>query len=257
MEYVTGGNLTNFITTRNGINQNSARWFFQQLIVAVDYCHRKSVIDRDIKLENVLVDCDDEYPMLKICDFGYSKNEMKNSVACSTVGTYKYMAPEVFAASGNVQYDGKKADIWSCGVLLYAMVFNCFPFIKKEDINTRDYFVKIAKKVMNDPLDFPVDDQSLEDVQDLLMKILEKDPDRRITLAQIMEHRWFRLHLPDGVLDLNSELESEQSEHQFEKEEEEEIRELFDQAKAIVRTENDEPPPHSHVIELSDTSVSV
>eukprot|EP00210_Caulerpa_lentillifera_P003323 g3172.t2 len=208
MEYVAGGKLNNFIAKRNGIDLTTARWFFQQLIIAVDYCHRMRVIDRDIKLENVLVDCDDKYPMLKICDFGYSKNEMKNSVACSTVGTVNYMAPEVFAAAGNVEYDGKKADIWSCGVLLYAMVFNCYPFIKKEDIKGSNCFEKIATKVINEPLNFPAHDQSLEDVQDLLTKILEKDPDRRITLAQIMEHRWFRLYLPEGSLDMNNDLES-------------------------------------------------
>eukprot|EP00210_Caulerpa_lentillifera_P003316 g3166.t2 len=208
MEYVAGGNLKDFIAKRNGINQNSARWFFQQLIIAVDYCHRMGVMDRDIKLENVLVNTNDEYPLLKICDFGFSKHETLNSVARSLVGTVKYIAPEVFAAEGKEIYDGKKADIWSCGVLLYAMVFDCFPFIKNEDINTRDYFVRIAKKVTNDPLNFPAHDQSLEDVKDLLTRILEKNPDRRITLAQIMEHRWFCLHLPEGSLDLNKELKS-------------------------------------------------
>eukprot|EP00210_Caulerpa_lentillifera_P003325 g3174.t1 len=251
MEYVAGGNLNNFIAKRNGINQNSARWFFQQLIIAVDYCHKKRVIDRDIKLKHVLVDSDNEYPLLKICDFGLSKNEIINSAACSTVGTVNYMAPEVFAAAGNVEYDGKKADIWSCGVLLYAMVFNCFPFIRKEDINARDYFLRIAKKVMTEPLNFPVHNESLEDVQDLLTKMLEKDPDRRITIAQIMEHRWFRLYLPEGVLEMNNDLESKQCGYQSE----EEIRELYEQAKTIVRTENDQPP-HSHFIEHFDTSDS-
>eukprot|EP00210_Caulerpa_lentillifera_P003318 g3168.t1 len=255
MEFVAGGNLNNFILKRNGINQNNARWFFQQLIIAVDYCHKMGVIDRDIKLNNVLVDSNDEYPLLKICDFGFSKHEIRNSAACSLVGTCKYMAPEVFAADGNEEYDGKKADIWSCGVLLYAMVFNCYPFIKREDINAIDRFNRIAMKVRNEPLNFPEHDRSLEDVQDLLTKILEKDPDRRITIAQIMEHRWFRFHLPDGVLDLNDELVSEQNEHQSEEEEEEKIKKLFEQAKTIVRTENDEPP-HSHVVELSDSSVS-
>eukprot|EP00210_Caulerpa_lentillifera_P003319 g3169.t1 len=250
MEYVGGGNLADFITKRNGINQNSARWFFQQLIIAVDYCHRKGVIDRDIKLKNVLVDSNDEYPLLKMCDFGLSKNELKDSAAHSTVGTVNYMAPEVFAGEGKEKYDGQKADIWSCGVLLYAMVFNCFPFIKQEDINGSNCFEKIAKKVMNEPLNFPVDDQSLEDVQDLLTKILEKDPDRRITLAQIMEHRWFRLYLPDGVLELNDGLKSEKCGHQTE----EDIRTLYEQAKIRSATENDEP--NSHVIRLSDNSDS-
>eukprot|EP00210_Caulerpa_lentillifera_P003321 g3171.t1 len=251
MEYVAGGNLNNFIAKKHGINQNSARWFFQQLIIAVDYCHKRSVIDRDIKLKNVLVDCDNEYPTLKICDFGLSKHEVQNSVAHSLVGTVNYMAPEVIAAGGEKQYDGKKADIWSCGVLLYAMVFDCFPFIKKEDINARGHFLRIAQKVMTEPLNFPAHDESLEDVQDLLTRILEKNPDRRITIAQIMEHRWFRLYLPEGVLDMNNDLESKPCGYQSE----EEIRELFEQAKTIVTPKNNEPP-HSHIVELSDTSDS-
>eukprot|EP00210_Caulerpa_lentillifera_P003317 g3167.t1 len=251
MEYVSGGNLNNFILKRNGINQNNARWFFQQLIIAVDYCHKKRVVNRDIKLKNVLVDCDDEYPLLKICGFEYSKHEVKDSVDCSFVGTAHYMAPEVFAAAGNEQYDEKKADIWSCGVLLYAMVFNCYPFIKKEDVSASDWFNRVAMKVMNEPLNFPVHNESLEDVQDLLTKILEKDPDRRITLAQIMEHRWFRFYLPDGCLELNNDLDSKPCGYQTEKE----IREMFEQAKTLCRTNNAEPP-HSYAVELSDTSDS-
>eukprot|EP00210_Caulerpa_lentillifera_P003327 g3176.t1 len=104
---------------------------------------------------------------------------------------------------------------------------------------------------MTEPLNFPVHNESLEDVQDLLTKMLEKDPDRRITIAQIMEHRWFRLYLPEGVLEMNNDLESKQCGYQSE----EEIRELYEQAKTIVRTENDQPP-HSHFIEHFDTSDS-
>eukprot|EP00210_Caulerpa_lentillifera_P003326 g3175.t1 len=245
MEYVAGGNLKDFIRTRNGINQDSARWFFQQLIIAVDYCHKKRVIDRDIKLENVLVESDSEHPLLKLCDFGFSKNETANSAARSSVGRelvsiwhLRYLQQKEM---WNMM-ERLKADIWSCGVLLYAMIFNCFPFIRTEDVNCPNEFERIAMKVINEPLNFPVHDQSLEDVQDLLTKILKKDPDRRITIAQIMEHRWFSIHLPEGSLDMNNELESKPCGYQTK----EEIRELFEQAKTIVKTENDQP--HSNAV---------
>lgn len=72
MEYAPGGDMLEFVKKKNGLSESEARWFFQQLIIGLDYCHRMGVASRDIKLENTLLD-DSQWPLLKICDFGYSK----------------------------------------------------------------------------------------------------------------------------------------------------------------------------------------
>eukprot|EP00210_Caulerpa_lentillifera_P000867 g838.t1 len=241
MEYAAGGNLKAYINKWKGISLNTARWFFQQLIVGLDYCHRQGVADRDIKLENVLVENDeDEYPMLKICDFGYSKHEELNSLPCSLVGTPYYIAPEVIMREDKKPYNGKKADIWSCGVLLYAMVFNCYPFIKTEDIVAHGSIQKIAKRVCEGPLTFPTNNESTNDVRDLLTRILEKDPDHRITIDKIMEHPWFRLYLPDDAFEMNENLDSQKQESPNQnKQSEEEIMRIVELAKTPYNPEQD------------------
>eukprot|EP00210_Caulerpa_lentillifera_P007805 g7448.t2 len=137
MEYAPGGDMLEFIRKRRGLNESEARWFFQQLIIGLDYCHRMGVASRDIKLENTLLD-DSPWPMLKICDFGYSKHEQFNSAPVSRVGTPAYLAPEVITNKKDDQYDGKKADIWSCGVFLYVMLFSAYPFDSRADRGAHD-----------------------------------------------------------------------------------------------------------------------
>ncbi|KAF2616430.1 hypothetical protein F2Q68_00042551, partial [Brassica cretica] len=95
-----------------------ARYFFQQLISGVSYCHAMQICHRDLKLENTLLD-GSPAPRLKICDFGYSKSSLLHSRPKSTVGTPAYIAPEVLSRR---EYDGKMADVWSCGVTLYVML---------------------------------------------------------------------------------------------------------------------------------------
>ena len=85
MEFAAGGDMFQYVKARGGLDEADARWFFQQLIIGLDYCHRMGVVNRDIKLENTLLD-GGARPLLKICDFGYSKNE-KDSLPKSKVGT--------------------------------------------------------------------------------------------------------------------------------------------------------------------------
>ena len=85
MEFAAGGDMFQYVKARGGLDEGDARWFFQQLIIGLDYCHRMGVVNRDIKLENTLLD-GGARPLLKICDFGYSKNE-KDSLPKSKVGT--------------------------------------------------------------------------------------------------------------------------------------------------------------------------
>lgn len=100
--------MLEFVKKKNGLNEGEARWFFQQLIVGLDYCHQMGVASRDIKLENTLLD-GGPWPLLKICDFGYSKHEQFNSKPGSRVGTPAYLAPEVILNKRGQTYDGKKS----------------------------------------------------------------------------------------------------------------------------------------------------
>ncbi|GFH28853.1 protein kinase domain-containing protein [Haematococcus lacustris] len=94
MEYATGGNLFNYVQQAGPLKEETARWFLQQLVIGLDYCHRKGVVNRDIKLENTLLQMVPglPLPLLKICDFGYSKAHFM-SAPKSKVGTAAYMAP--------------------------------------------------------------------------------------------------------------------------------------------------------------------
>ncbi|CAN6449427.1 unnamed protein product [Victoria cruziana] len=124
MEYAAGGELFERICNAGRFSEDEARFFFQQLISGVSYCHSMEVCHRDLKLENTLLD-GNATPRLKICDFGYSKSSVLHSQPKSTVGTPAYIAPEVLL---NKEYDGKIADVWSCGVTLYVMLVGAYPF---------------------------------------------------------------------------------------------------------------------------------
>ncbi|XP_019462072.1 PREDICTED: serine/threonine-protein kinase SAPK1-like isoform X2 [Lupinus angustifolius] len=129
MEYAAGGELFERICSAGRFSEDEARYFFQQLISGVSYCHSMEICHRDLKLENTLLD-GSSAPRLKICDFGYSKSSVLHSQPKSTVGTPAYIAPEVLSRR---EYDGKVADVWSCGVTLYVMLVGAYPFEDPED----------------------------------------------------------------------------------------------------------------------------
>jgi serine/threonine-protein kinase SRK2 len=129
MEYAAGGELFERICNAGRFSEDEARFFFQQLISGVSYCHAMQICHRDLKLENTLLD-GSPAPRLKICDFGYSKSSLLHSQPKSTVGTPAYIAPEVLSKK---EYDGKVADVWSCGVTLYVMLVGAYPFEDPED----------------------------------------------------------------------------------------------------------------------------
>ncbi|KAG8641027.1 hypothetical protein MANES_13G096300v8 [Manihot esculenta] len=129
MEYAAGGELFERICNAGRFSEDETRFFFQQLISGVSYCHSMQICHRDLKMENTLLDGSTS-PRLKICDFGYSKSSVLHSQPKSTVGTPAYIAPEVLSRK---EYDGKIADVWSCGVTLYVMLVGAYPFEDPED----------------------------------------------------------------------------------------------------------------------------
>eukprot|EP01023_Acetabularia_acetabulum_P065365 TRINITY_DN8646_c0_g2_i1.p1 TRINITY_DN8646_c0_g2~~TRINITY_DN8646_c0_g2_i1.p1 ORF type:complete len:357 (+),score=52.62 TRINITY_DN8646_c0_g2_i1:350-1420(+) len=208
MEYAPGGDMFEYVVKKGGLKEEEARWFFQQLIIAVDYCHRMGVISRDIKLENTLLDHSPR-PLLKLCDFGYSKHEYYHSAASSRVGTPAYLAPEVILSTGPRTYDGKMSDVWSCGVMLYVMLVGAYPFERPEDKknkNSQEKLHKMIQRILSVDYEIPSKVQVSPECRDLLAKILVKEPKNRFYIRDITSHPWFREKLPDKVLEMNEKL---------------------------------------------------
>eukprot|EP00775_Hariotina_reticulata_P009797 gene9797-9955_t len=191
MEYVPDRSLLVHVQEVRVVPEHQARWLFQQLVFAIDYCHRKGVANRDIKLDNILLDKSErgkpDWPILKICDWGYAKNDVA-SLATSRVGTIAYMAPEVLHTTAG-HYDGKKADIWSCGVVLYTMLVGGMPFKSTKTDNLGQMVVSLLADMRSQRFALP---HTLSaNAQDLLRRLLHPNPQHRITMADITTHPWF------------------------------------------------------------------
>jgi len=204
---VPGGDMFEYVVRKGGLKESEARWFFQQLIVGVDYLHRMGVASRDIKLENTLLDGSPR-PLLKICDFGYSKHEKFQSAPGSRVGTPAYLAPEVIMTTKGQTYDGKVADIWSCGVMLYVMLAGAYPFERPEDKHDTQKLQKMIQRILRVEYDIPAGVKASKELRDLLSRILVADPASRAPIADIQAHPWYQKDLPPGVAEMNDNLPS-------------------------------------------------
>lgn len=179
MEYAKGGELFNKVS-KGKLKEDVARKYFQQLINAVDFCHSRGVYHRDLKPENLLLD---ENENLKISDFGLSalaESKHQDGLLHTTCGTPAYVAPEVINRNG---YDGAKADTWSCGVILYVLLAGYLPF---HDSNLVEMYRKIGKADFKYPSVFP------HEVRRLVSRILDPNPNTRISIAKIKEFPWFK-----------------------------------------------------------------
>ncbi|XP_071725052.1 serine/threonine-protein kinase SRK2I-like [Rutidosis leptorrhynchoides] len=198
MEYASGGELFGRICNAGSgrFSEDEARFFFQQLISGVSYCHAMQVCHRDLKLENTLLD-GSPAPRLKICDFGYSKSSVLHSQPKSTVGTPAYIAPEVLMKK---EYDGKIADVWSCGVTLYVMLVGAYPF---EDPNEPKNFGKTIQRILG--VQYSIPDKILisQECHHLISRIFVSDPTARITIPEIKNHPWFLRNLPADLMDVS------------------------------------------------------
>ncbi|CAM8914085.1 unnamed protein product [Rhodiola kirilowii] len=194
MEYASGGELFERICNAGRFSEDEARFFFQQLISGVSYCHAMQVCHRDLKLENTLLD-GSQAPRLKICDFGYSKSSVLHSQPKSTVGTPAYIAPEVLLKK---EYDGKIADVWSCGVTLYVMLVGAYPF---EDPDEPKNFRKTIHRILNVQYSIPDYVHVSPECCHLISRIFVADPAKRITMEEIQNHKWFLKNLPEDLAD--------------------------------------------------------
>lgn len=175
LELVTGGELFDKIVAEGRFKEKTARFYFQQLCVGTEYCHRQGVCHRDLKPENLLLD---NQGNLKISDFGLSAlydqgGTDRATLLHTTCGTPNYVAPEVLADRG---YDGASADTWSIGVILYVFLAGFLPF---DEPTMAALFRKIQKA------DFTYPTWFAEDVKDLLNNILVVKPKQRWSITQV------------------------------------------------------------------------
>uniref|UniRef100_A0A0E0KY78 non-specific serine/threonine protein kinase n=1 Tax=Oryza punctata TaxID=4537 RepID=A0A0E0KY78_ORYPU len=180
LEFVNGGELFERIAVKGKLSEKEGRRLFQQLIDGVSYCHDRGVYHRDLKPENVLVD---QKGNIKISDFGLSalpQHLGNDGLLHTTCGSPNYIAPEVLQNKG---YDGSLSDIWSCGVILYVMLIGYLPF---DDRNIVVLYQKIFKG------DTQIPKWLSPSAQNLLRRILEPNPMKRIDMAGIKSHEWFQ-----------------------------------------------------------------
>ncbi|KAK3162326.1 hypothetical protein QOZ80_1BG0088240 [Eleusine coracana subsp. coracana] len=180
LEYAKGGELFNKIAKGGKLSEDSARRYFHQLVSAVDYCHSRGVYHRDLKPENLLLDDNEN---LKVSDFGLSalaESKRQDGLLHTTCGTPAYVAPEVLSRKG---YDGAKADVWSCGVILFVLVAGYLPF---HDTNLIEMYRKISRAEFRCPRSFSTE------LKDLLYKILDPDPSTRFSISRIKRSAWYR-----------------------------------------------------------------
>ncbi|CDW85359.1 protein kinase domain containing protein [Stylonychia lemnae] len=176
MEYASGGELFDFIVKRKRLQETDACKFFQQIIQGVEYIHKLRICHRDLKPENLLLD---ERNNIKIVDFGLSNIYKEGDTLKTACGSPCYAAPEMIAGK---KYQGLISDTWSCGIILYAMACGYLPF---EDPNTN----KLYKKILS--CDYLIPGFISAQCKDLIKKILNTDPNTRISMKDVKAHEWF------------------------------------------------------------------
>ena len=184
LEYVEGGELFDYLCSKGRLSSKEALGYFQQIITAIDYCHRFNIAHRDLKPENLLLDRDKN---IKVADFGMAIWQGADNMLLTACGSPHYAAPEVIMGK---EYDGTASDIWSCGIILYALLVGRLPF-DDEDLSTLLEKVKIGKFTM--PAD--IDDRA----KDLIRRMLEKDVKKRITIAEILKHPFYTSQKPKSM----------------------------------------------------------
>jgi 5'-AMP-activated protein kinase catalytic alpha subunit len=188
MEYVKGKELFDYIVMKKKLSESESCSFFQQIISGIEYLHKIKYVHRDIKPENLLIN--EETKELKIVDFGLSNiytNPNKHLLS-SACGSPSYAAPEMLNGE---KYRAQPVDIWSCGIVLYAMICGYLPF---EDEDNEALYDKICRGK------FVIPNHVTENARDLINKILVTDPKKRLTIYQIKHHPWFSLYNDKGKL---------------------------------------------------------
>uniref|UniRef100_A0A669D3Y1 MAP/microtubule affinity-regulating kinase 3 n=1 Tax=Oreochromis niloticus TaxID=8128 RepID=A0A669D3Y1_ORENI len=175
MEYASGGEVFDYLVAHGRMKEKEARAKFRQIVSAVQYCHQKHIVHRDLKAENLLLDADMN---IKIADFGFSNEFTVGGKLDTFCGSPPYAAPELFQGK---KYDGPEVDVWSLGVILYTLVSGSLPF---DGQNLKELRERVLRGKYRIPFYMSTD------CENLLKRFLVLNPGKRGTLEQIMKDRW-------------------------------------------------------------------
>ncbi|XP_039597991.1 MAP/microtubule affinity-regulating kinase 3a isoform X5 [Polypterus senegalus] len=175
MEYASGGEVFDYLVAHGRMKEKEARSKFRQIVSAVQYCHQKYIVHRDLKAENLLLDADMN---IKIADFGFSNEFTLGNKLDTFCGSPPYAAPELFQGK---KYDGPEVDVWSLGVILYTLVSGSLPF---DGQNLKELRERVLRGKYRIPFYMSTD------CENLLKRFLVLNPAKRGTLEQIMKDRW-------------------------------------------------------------------
>ncbi|XP_058843929.1 MAP/microtubule affinity-regulating kinase 3 isoform X14 [Acipenser ruthenus] len=175
MEYASGGEVFDYLVAHGRMKEKEARSKFRQIVSAVQYCHQKHIVHRDLKAENLLLDADMN---IKIADFGFSNEFTLGNKLDTFCGSPPYAAPELFQGK---KYEGPEVDVWSLGVILYTLVSGSLPF---DGQNLKELRERVLRGKYRIPFYMSTD------CENLLKRFLVLNPIKRGTLEQIMKDRW-------------------------------------------------------------------
>ncbi|KAG7495663.1 serine serine/threonine-protein kinase MARK2 isoform X9 [Solea senegalensis] len=178
MEYASGGEVFDYLVAHGRMKEKEARAKFRQIVSAVQYCHQKCIVHRDLKAENLLLDADMN---IKIADFGFSNEFTLGNKLDTFCGSPPYAAPELFQGK---KYDGPEVDVWSLGVILYTLVSGSLPF---DGQNLKELRERVLRGKYRIPFYMSTD------CENLLKKFLILNPLKRGSLEQIMRDRWMNV----------------------------------------------------------------
>ncbi|KAK8756547.1 hypothetical protein V5799_000751, partial [Amblyomma americanum] len=185
MEYASGGEVFDYLVAHGRMKEKEARAKFRQIVSAVQYCHQKRIIHRDLKAENLLLDGEMN---IKIADFGFSNEFVPGMKLDTFCGSPPYAAPELFQGK---KYDGPEVDVWSLGVILYTLVSGSLPF---DGANLKELRERVLRGKYRIPFYMSTD------CENLLKKFLVLNPAKRATLEVIMKDKWMNIGYEDDEL---------------------------------------------------------
>uniref|UniRef100_V5EXJ8 non-specific serine/threonine protein kinase n=1 Tax=Kalmanozyma brasiliensis (strain GHG001) TaxID=1365824 RepID=V5EXJ8_KALBG len=188
-ELCAGGELYDYLVENEVLAEPEARRIFGQLCLAVAYVHSKGIVHRDLKLENILLD---ERCNVKLGDFGFTREFEAKRLMDTFCGTTGYAAPEMLSGQ---KYTGAEVDVWSLGVILYALLCGALPFDDDDESVMKD---KILRG------DFEIPESLSEEAHNLVTSILQQDPTKRPSIHSILTHPWFMktmVHTPMSTVE--------------------------------------------------------